>query len=139
MVFKDVLIKYYTLDEETRNILPLIYIYDELTKQAEEFENVKFESLCQEEIFMNLVLFCTTKTTLDISEIIHRMLEVIDGPDMSIYDLAHLSNEELLAILDLDAYEYFETDEDEEYDEDDDETEDKDIVVNVYLDKKEKD
>ena len=135
MAFKDVLIKYYTLDEETRNMLPLIYIYNELTKQVEAFENVKFESLCQEEIFMNLVLFCTTKTTLDISEIIHRMLEVIDGPDISIYDLANLSNEELLEILDLDSYEYFE---DEEYDDDDDETEEKDIVVNVYLDKKEK-
>ena len=88
---------------------------------------------------VNLVLFCITKTTLDISEIIHRMLEVLDGQDVTINDLARLSNEEILEILDLETYEYFENDEYDKEDEDFEETEDKNIVVNVYVDKKEND
>ena len=104
-MMKEVITKYYNLDEETRELLPFLYVYNEMMVQAENYENEILENLNDEEIVMNTAIFCAMNTILDISEIIKRLFDVLNGQDIFTSDIDELSKEELFEILDIKDYE----------------------------------
>ena len=100
-MMKEVITKYYNLDEETRELLPFLYVYNEMMVQAENYENEILENLNDEEIIMNVVIFCAMNTILDISELINRLFDVLNCQDICAIDLEDLNKEELFELLDI--------------------------------------
>ena len=81
-MMKQVIMKYYNLDEETKELLPFLNVYHEMMVQANNYENQILENLNDEEIVMNTAIFCAMNTILDISEIIKRLFDVLNGQDI---------------------------------------------------------
>lgn len=96
---KDLLKKYFELDEESREILPFLYMYDVLLTEKEEYENINIEGLADEELLMQIIVKCWFYTNLDPCEIVDKMFEILDCQDISIKDLEKLSIDELLELI----------------------------------------
>ena len=113
-MMKQVIMKYYNLDEETKELLPFLNVYHEMMVQADNYENQILENLNDEEIVMNTAIFCAMNTILDISEIIKRLFDVLNGQDIFASDIDELSKEELFEILDIKDYETVENEQQKE-------------------------
>ena len=130
-MMKQVIMKYYNLDEETKELLPFLNVYHEMMVQADNYENQILENLNDEEIVMNTAIFCAMNTILDISEIIKRLFDVLNGQDIFTSDIDELSKEELFELLDISENEV------REYSEETVETEDtqeiKPKIINFHI------
>ena len=130
-MMKQVIMKYYNLDEETKELLPFLNVYHEMMVQADNYENQILENLNDEEIVMNAAIFCAMNTILDISEIIKRLFDVLNGQDIFTSDIDELSKEELFELLDISENEV------REYSEETVETEDtqeiKPKIINFHI------
>ena len=113
-MMKQVIMKYYNLDEETKELLPFLNVYHEMMVQANNYENQILENLNDEEIVMNTAIFCAMNTILDISEIIKRLFDVLNGQDIFTSDIDELSKEELFELLDIKDYETVENEQQKE-------------------------
>lgn len=55
---KNIIKKYYQLDEETKELLPFLYMYNVLLDISQDHESVKIETLADEEILMQTAIKC---------------------------------------------------------------------------------
>lgn len=91
---KNVLKKYYSLDKETRELLPQLYMYDAFLDISKEHENVEIESLADEETLLQIGIKCWYSMEMDPLDIMENLLSILECPDMTIEDLE---------VLDIDA------------------------------------
>lgn len=96
---RNILKKYYELDEESKEILPFLYMYQELISSVEDYENVKINNMADEEILMETIIKCWYSTDLDASNIVDRLLEILNGQDITIKDFENLDLEDLNELL----------------------------------------
>ena len=96
---KNILKKYYELDEESKEILAFLYMYQELLSTKDNYENVKIDSMYDEEILMQTIIKCWYSTNLDATNIVDKLLSILECQDISINDLKDLSIDELQELM----------------------------------------
>lgn len=96
---KNLLKKYYELDEETKKFLPFLYMYQELISAIDSFDNIKIRNMQEEEILMETIIKCWYSTDLDPMNIIDKLLTILNCKDISIKDFENLSLDELQEIF----------------------------------------
>ena len=96
---KNILTKYYNLDEETKELLPFLYMYDILLDISQDYENVKIENLADEEILMQTAIKCWYSMDMDPLDIINNLLSILNCQDITIKDFENLEIDELKEIF----------------------------------------
>lgn len=96
---KDVIKKYYKLDDETKEMLEALYMLNELECSIEDYENVEIDTLGDEEILLAIAMNCTYLTDLGPDEIIKRLLEILNCRDITVNDLNELDSDELIELM----------------------------------------
>lgn len=96
---KNILKKYYELDEESKEILPFLYMYQELLSTKDDYENIKIDDLHDEDILMQTIIKCWYSTNLDATNIVDKLLSILNCQDITISDLENLSIDELQELM----------------------------------------
>lgn len=96
---KNLLRKYFEMDDEVRDDLELLYTYHQLLSIMGDYEEIKLVTLSELEKLMQIIQKCRYTTDLSIDCIIENMLETLNCRDITIKDLDNLSIDELLEIL----------------------------------------
>lgn len=96
---KSLMKKYYEMDDEVRDDLELLYIYQCLISILNEYENVKFNKIVDLEKVMQIIQKCMITTDFSIDFIITNILEILSSQDITIKDLYNLELDEMLEIL----------------------------------------
>lgn len=96
---KEIIKKYYKLDDETKEMLEALYMLNELECTMGDYENVKIDTLGDEEIILSIAMNCTYLTNLGPNEIIKRLLEILNCRDITINDLNELDSDELIELM----------------------------------------
>ena len=110
---KELLQKYYKIDNKTKEILPFLYMYDELLDELREFNNIEINNIYEEQLLMEIIIKCWYSTNLDPTEIIIRLLSIINRQKLKINDLKNIEIDELKKMLEyeeqsdiIDEFEY---------------------------------
>lgn len=96
---KNILKKYYELDEESKEVLPFLYMYQELLSAIDNFENITINNMYDEEILMQTIIKCWYSTDLDPINIIDRILTILNCQDITIKDFENLTLDELQELI----------------------------------------
>jgi len=97
---KRILKKYYELDKESKEILPLLNMYQELQSSLEEHENIKIDNMYEEEILFQTLIRCWYSTNLDARDIIDKLLDAVENDNIEILKFKEFEIDELQAIVD---------------------------------------
>lgn len=122
---KNLLKKYYMLDDETKDDLEMLYIYQKVTQIGEEYPNIRINNLSEMEKLMQIIVKCIVCSGYGIDDIVTNIYETLSCRDITILDLDNLDIDNLLEILfnDIDDEEYEDYEEESEYDDFEDEPE----------------
>ena len=94
------LIKIYeNLDDETKRMIPLLYMYNEIRNALKNSYKDLRIGIYEEGVIMNTALKCWEKLTLDPSEVIYRLLAILECSDMTVDDFKDLDIDELNELL----------------------------------------
>lgn len=96
---KNLIKKYSELNDEIKDNLHLLYIYNELLSISEYYENLRIKDIDEREKLMQVILKCVYCTNICIDDIITNIFEVLNCQDITIDDLENLEIDELLEIL----------------------------------------
>ncbi len=96
---KNLIKKYYEMDNEVRDDLELLYIYQTLISLFSEYENVKINTIGDLEKLMHIIQKCMIITDFSADCIVTNMLEVLEAQDITIKDLYDLEIDDLLEVL----------------------------------------
>lgn len=96
---KKLIKKYYEMDDEVKDDLELLYIYQTLISLLGEYENVKINTIKDLEKLMHIIQKCMITTNFSADCIVTNILEVLEAQDISINDLYDLEIDDLLEIL----------------------------------------
>lgn len=96
---KNLIKKYYELDDEVKDDLELLYTYQTLISLFGEYENLKINTIEDLEKLMQIIQKCMIVTDFSADFIITNILEVLDLQDILIKDLYDLEIDDLLEFL----------------------------------------
>lgn len=96
---KNILKKYYKLDEETKELLPFLYMYNVLLDISQDYENVKLENLADEEILMQTAIKCWYSMDMDPLDIMNNLFSILECQDITVEDLKDLEIDDLKEIF----------------------------------------
>lgn len=96
---KKIMKKYYELDEEVKDDLELLYIYQILSSLFSEYENVKIYTFEDLDKLIHIIQKCMNVTDFSVDFIITNILEILNLQDVTINDLYDLELEDLLEVL----------------------------------------
>ena len=96
---KNILKKYYKLDEETKEVLPFLYMYQELISAIENFPDIKIKNMYDEEILMQTIIKCWYSTDLEVTNIVDKILSILNCQDITIKDFENIELDELLELI----------------------------------------
>ena len=95
---KNIIKKYYEMDDETKEMLEALYMFHELESTMEDYENVNM-SLGDEETLLEIAMCCTYLTNFGPDEIIKRLLQILDCRDITVNDIRELESDELTELM----------------------------------------
>lgn len=96
---KNLMKKYYEMDDEVKKDLELLYTYQVLLSLFGEYENVKIKTIGELEKLMQIIQKCMISTNFSADCIITNILEILNYQDITINDLDDLELEDLLEVL----------------------------------------
>ena len=96
---RNILKRYYELDEETKEILPFLYVYQELLLSVDNYENVNIKDINDEEVLLEKMIQCWYLTDLDIIDIVDRILNLLNNQVISISNLKNFNQNELQRLI----------------------------------------
>lgn len=96
---REIIKKYYELDDENKDLLYPMYLFHELENQLNESETIDIDTIADEEKILNIAIDCSYITDLDGQEIIRRLLEILKCRDIEIDDILELTSEELKELI----------------------------------------
>ena len=96
---REIIKKYYELDDENKDLLYPMYLFHELENQLNEAETIDIYTIADEEKILNIAIDCSYITDLDGQEIIRRLLEILKCRDIEIDDILELTSEELKELI----------------------------------------
>lgn len=108
---KNLMKKYYEMDDEVKDDLELLYTYQVLLSIFGEYKDVKIKTIGELEKLMQIIQKCMFTTNFSADCIITNILEILNCQDTTINDLEDLEIEDLLEVLFTDD-EYEDNDED---------------------------
>ena len=129
---KKIMKKYYELDEEVKDDLELLYIYQMLSSLFSEYENVKIYTFEDLDKLIHIIQKCMNVTDFSVDFIITNILEILNLQDVTINDLYDLELEDLLEVL------FTSNEENEDCDDEKDETNEKYIDEEMQDEKRDK-
>ena len=91
---KKIMKKYYELDEEVKDDLELLYIYQILSSLFSEYENVKIYTFEDLDKLIHIIQKCMNVTDFSVDFIITNILEILNLQDVTINDLYDLELED---------------------------------------------
>ncbi len=95
---KDLLKKYYEMTDKEKDELEDLYLLHEFQTQLKEHEDLDLE-LSDEEIIFECARTCLFYSNIQGSEIISRLLNILECQDISVNDIDDLDLKELLELL----------------------------------------
>lgn len=95
---KDILEKYFSLDDEVKEILPFLYMYQQLLEKLDEFDNNQ-KNLDDEEKLMEIIIKCWYATNLEITTIINKILSILNYKNITIEDLVNSDIDRLYKLI----------------------------------------
>ena len=95
---KDILEKYFSLDDEVKEILPFLYMYQQLLEKLDEFDNNQ-KNLDDEEKLMEIIIKCWYATNLEITTIINKILSILNYKNITIADLVNSDIDRLYKLI----------------------------------------
>lgn len=95
---KNIIKKYYEMDDETKEMLEALYMFNELETTMEDYENVNM-NLGEEEALLEIAMQCTYLTNFGPDEIIKRLLQILNGRDITVDDLKELESDEVIELM----------------------------------------
>ena len=99
MKMKNFIEKYNNLDEETKRMMPLFYMYNEIrTALKNNFMDLRI-GIYEEGVIMNVTMKCWEKLTLDPSEVVYRLLSMLECRDITVDDFKDLDIDGLKELL----------------------------------------
>lgn len=125
---KNLMKKYYEMDDEVKKDLELLYTYQVLLSLFGEYENIKIKTIGELEKLMQIIQKCMISTNFSADCIITNILEILNYQDITINDLDDLELEDLLEVLFTDE-EYEENDEDYQDEEISDKEDNQEIIA----------
>lgn len=125
---KNLMKKYYEMDDEVKKDLELLYAYQVLLSLFGEYENIKIKTIGELERLMQIIQKCMISTNFSADCIITNILEILNYQDITINDLDDLELEDLLEVLFTDD-EYEENDEDYQDEEISDKEDNQEIIA----------
>lgn len=96
---RNIIKKYYKLDEETKEMLEGLYMFNELEETAEDFEDVGLYNIRDKEIFLDIAMNCTYLTNLGPDKIVKRLLEILSCRDITLEDINELDTDALVELM----------------------------------------
>lgn len=96
---RNIIKKYYKLDEETKEMLEALYMFNELETTAEDFEDVGIYNIRDKEIFLDIAMNCTYLTDLGSDKIVRRLLEILSCRDITLEDMNELDTDTLVELM----------------------------------------
>ncbi len=96
---RNIIKKYYKLDEETKEMLEALYMFNELETTAEDFEDVSIYNIRDKEIFLDIAMNCTYLTDLGPDKIVRRLLEILSCRDITLEDMNELDTDTLVELM----------------------------------------
>jgi len=96
---RNIIKKYYKLDEETKEMLEALYMFNELETTAEDFEDVSIYNIRDKEIFLDIAMNCTYLTDLGPDKIVRRLLEILSCRDITLEDINELDTDTLVELM----------------------------------------
>ena len=96
---RNIIKKYYKLDEETKEMLEALYMFNELETTAEDFEDVGIYNIRDKEIFLDIAMNCTYLTDLGPDKIVRRLLEILSCRDITLEDMNELDTDTLVELM----------------------------------------
>lgn len=125
---KNLMKKYYEMDDEVKKDLELLYTYQVLLSLFGEYENIKIKTIGELEKLMQIIQKCMISTNFSADCIITNILEILNYQDITINDLDDLELEDLLEVLFTDE-KYEENDEDYQDEEISDKEDNQEIIA----------
>lgn len=110
---KNLMKKYYEMDDNVKKDLELLYIYQILVSTFGEYENIKINTIGELEKLIQIIQNCMIMTDFSVDFIITNILEILDSQDISINDLDELEIDDLLELIFIDKEEKYEDSQDE--------------------------
>lgn len=95
---KNLIKKYFELDDEVKDDLELLYTYQTLISLFDEYD-VKIKTIGEMEKLMHIIQKCMIVTDFSVDFIVTNILEVLEAQDITINDLYDLEIDDLLEIL----------------------------------------
>ena len=96
---RNIIKKYYKLDEETKEMLEGLYMFNELEETAEDFEDVGIYNIRDKEIFLDIAMNCTYLTNLGPDKIVKRLLDILSCRDITLEDINELDTDALVELM----------------------------------------
>lgn len=96
---KELLKKYYEMNDEEKEELEDLYLLHELQMQVSEHEDLEL-TLSDEEIIFEAARFCLLYSNINGSEIISRLLDLLECRDVTIEDIDNCEIDDLIELLD---------------------------------------
>lgn len=98
---RNIIKKYYKLDDETKDMLEALYMFNELETTAEDFEDVGIYNIRDKEIFLDIAMNCTYLTNLGPDKIVKRLLEILSCRDITLDNINELDTDELIELMEI--------------------------------------
>lgn len=96
---KEILRKFYKMNEKEKEELEGLYIFNELEKMLDILEDLHL-SIAEEQIICEITRDCLKYTnSLSPKEILKRLLEILQCADITVYDIEDLGINELIELL----------------------------------------
>jgi len=96
---KEIIKKYYELDDETKEMLYSMNLFHEIENQIKDCDSENIDNLGNEEKLLEIAMTCSYLTSLDGAEIIKRLIMILNCSDITIEDIINLTTDELVELI----------------------------------------
>lgn len=96
---KNLIKKYYELNNETKVDFEQLYIYHKFTSILNNYKNIDLKDISEQEKVLKLISKCNSLVDFSLDTIINQILITLNNPDITVDDLEELDTDELLDII----------------------------------------
>ncbi len=95
---RNLLKKYYKMNEETKMLLEDLYLIHAIENMIKE--NEKFNlNIAEEEVIFESIKNISKSSNIKVEELVRRIFEILQGADMTIEDIVELDDEEITKLI----------------------------------------
>lgn len=96
---KNLVKKYYELNNEIKVDFEQLYIYHKFTTMLNNYKNIGLKDINEQERILQLISKCNSLVDFSLDTIINQLLITLSGPDITVEDLEKLDTDELIEVI----------------------------------------